>query len=113
MHQSDRVCLSLMTFGRCRLGHVDWATCLLGADIQLNRDLKVSIAKMAIFLNESAKCQSIRHVGSHNAVYYEVMIANFQVTFEKSIDICENQKEVPVCQFRDKTGGHTSIIGVK
>ena len=110
-NECDRVCL--MTLGRCTLSHVDWATCLLGADIKFIVDLKVSLQKLAIFWSETAKCPNVS-VNSTRAqsyaVYYEVMTANVQVTFEKSIDICDNQKEVCACHFREKTGMRTSIL---
>ena len=112
-NECDRVCL--MTLGRCTLSHVDWATCLLGADIKFIVDLKVSLQKLAIFWSETAKCPNVS-VNSTRAqsytVYYEVMPANIQVISEKSIDsdIFETPIEVLVVHFRDKIGRRTSIL---
>ena len=92
---------------------IDHIPCLMGADIKFIVDLKVSLQKLAIFWSETAKCPNVS-VNSTRAqsyaIYYKVMTANVQVTFEKSIDIFENQIEVRVCHFRDNTGGRTAIL---
>ena len=63
-NECDRVCL--MTLGRCTLSHVDWATCLLGADIKFIVDLKVSLQKLAIFWSETAKCPNVIVNSTHH-----------------------------------------------
>ena len=106
--ECDRVCLK--TFGLCTLGHVDWATCLLGADIQVHCGFE-GLTRENGNISEGVSQMSVNSTrGQSYADHYEVMTANIQVTFEKSIVISDNQKEVRVCHFRDQTGGYTPIL---